>query len=259
MIEKKETAAVAGHEAMTLTSQSHWQATWEGAQATRGFELFDDVAKHLPATPGLSFFEVGCAPGGILGEFCARLNYEAHGIDYATDPRRIEDFLRGESVRVGQIHKADFLKWQPERQYDIVASFGFIEHFEDANAVVDRHFELARPGGFVVITMPNFARGQKVLHWLYDRENLRLHNTKIMNLSFLTSAAQRNNARLIEARYAGGQYAFWLGGDQNLSWLSQRLMWRTDSMMKGISKRMSNDGVNSWFSPYLMAVYQTAI
>ncbi|MBA2733269.1 MAG: hypothetical protein H0U54_10310, partial [Acidobacteria bacterium] len=67
---------------MTLTSQTYWQSVWDREHSGRGFELFEDVARHLPPTPGLSFFEVGCAPGGILAEFCLRMGYEAHGVDY---------------------------------------------------------------------------------------------------------------------------------------------------------------------------------
>jgi 2-polyprenyl-3-methyl-5-hydroxy-6-metoxy-1,4-benzoquinol methylase len=241
---------------MNLTSQTYWQTTWEETQTREGFELFDDVAKHLPQTKGLSFFEVGCAPGGISAEFCTRLGYEANGIDYAADPREIESLIRAKGASVGRIYREDFLKWQPERQYDIVASFGFIEHFEDPDQIVDRHFQLARPGGYVVITVPNFARGQKVLHWLFDRENLRLHNTKCMSLRFLNRAARRNNARLIEARYAGGQYDFWVGGNHKLSWLGMRLMWRTTALLARLSKLLP-DGVNPWFSPFIIAVYRT--
>lgn len=248
-------AAAGEQPAERLTSQTYWQAAWEGASVSRGFELFDDVAAHLPKGPGLSFVEIGCAPGGILAEFCARLGYEAHGVDFAADPREVEEFLRREGVRVGRVHRADFLTWQPESLYDVVASFGFVEHFENADEVVDRHFQLARPGGYVVLSMPNFARGQKLLHWLYDRENLRLHNTKIMNLGFLRRAARRNGARLVEARYAGGQYAFWLGGEQNLSWLRTRLMWRTDAALRRLSGALPA-GQNSLFSPFLFAVYQ---
>ena len=239
----------------TLTTKSHWQETWTQSSPTRGFELFDDLVGHLPTTPGLSFFEIGCAPGGILAEFCVRMNYEANGLDYAVDSHSIESFLRSQGARVGQIFQEDFLKWDPPRQYDIVASFGFIEHFENAAAVVDRHFNFVRPGGLVIITMPHFAHGQKVLHWLYDRKNLRLHNTKIMNLRFLTAAAKRNKAQLLEGRYAGGHYTFWTGGDQ-LSWLNERLMWRTDSLFTRLSKKLP-PGNNALFSPFLMAVYRT--
>jgi 2-polyprenyl-3-methyl-5-hydroxy-6-metoxy-1,4-benzoquinol methylase len=246
----------AAADAATLTTQTYWESAWEGKGARRGFELFDEVARHLPPTPGLSFLEVGCAPGGILAEFCARLGYEAHGVDFAADPREVEEFLRAEGVRVGEVHRADFLTWEPGRLYDVVASFGFIEHFENASEVVDRHFRLAREGGHVCITMPNFARGQKLLHWLYDRENLRLHNTSIMNLAFLRAAARRNGAELLAARYAGGQYAFWVEDDRKLSALSKRLMWRTDSALKRLTGALPAAGVNSWLSPFLVAVYR---
>jgi 2-polyprenyl-3-methyl-5-hydroxy-6-metoxy-1,4-benzoquinol methylase len=242
---------------MNFSSQTYWQSTWEESGTKDGFELFDDVAKHLPHVPGLDFFEIGCAPGGISAEFCARLGYVANGIDYAADPREIENRIRSKGAEVGEIHREDFLQWEPTRLYDIVASFGFIEHFEEPNEVVDRHFKLARPGGFVVITVPNFARGQKVLHWLFDRENLRLHNTKCMNLRFLKEAARRNKAQLIEARYAGGQYDFWVGGNHRLSWFNMRLMWRTTALLGRVAKSLP-EGVNPWFSPFIIAVYRTS-
>ena len=241
---------------MTLTSQAYWQTTWEESRPEESFELYEEVARHLPDTPGLSFFEVGCAPGRITAEFCAKLGYVAHGIDFAADPREIEEYVRSKGARVGEIHREDFLQWQHDRQYDIVASFGFIEHFEDPVPVVDRHFRLARRGGHVVITVPNFARGQKILHWLFDRENLRLHNTRCMNLEFFRAAARRNNARLLEACYAGGQYDFWVGGNHELSWLGTRVMWRTMSLLERVSKSLP-EGTNSWLSPFIVAVYQT--
>lgn len=241
---------------MRLTSQTYWQSAWEETPAREGFELFDDVAAHLPRVPGLSFFEIGCAPGRISAEFSARLGYVVSGIDYAADPRDVENHMRARGARVDKIYREDFLNWQTDERYDIVASFGFIEHFEDPNPVVDRHFQLARPGGHVVITVPNFARGQKVLHWLFDRENLRLHNTKCMSLGFFNAAARRNNARLVAARYAGGQYMFWVGGNHQLDWLSTRLMWRTTAFLDRVSKSLP-EGVNPWFSPFLIAVYQT--
>lgn len=180
--------------------------------------------------------------------------YEANGIDYAADPADIRNFLVSEGSRVGEIYKADFLTWHTSRQYDIVASFGFIEHFENADEVADQHFKLAKPGGYVVIVMPNFASGQRVLHWLFDRENLLRHNTKIMNLSFLKRVAIRNSANLLEARYAGGQYAFW-SEDQTLSWFATRLMWRIDRLLEKVARALPK-GENPLLSPFLFAVYK---
>jgi 2-polyprenyl-3-methyl-5-hydroxy-6-metoxy-1,4-benzoquinol methylase len=243
---------------MTLASQEYWQSVWEETRPQRGFGYFNDVAKHLPlATPTteLSFLEIGCAPGGILAEFCVRLGYTAYGLDYTLSPQKIEAYLRSEGVKVGRVYQNDFLSWQPERQFDVVASFGFIEHFDDPAAVVDRHFELVRPGGYVVITLPNLARGQKIMHWLFDRESLKIHNTRCMNLLFLREAAYRNKACVLEACYAGGKFGFFCDEKQPRAWLAERLMWRTARILKHLCKIIPGE-VNPWFSPYMIAVYQ---
>lgn len=239
---------------MALASREFWESLWSTECPQKGWKYYEYIARHLPVKAGLSFCEIGCAPGGILAEFCARLGYEAHGIDYAVNPESIKEYLRSENIKLGHIHQGDFLSWAPNRQYDIVASFGFVEHFENARSVVDRHFELVRPGGLVVITMPNFARGQKVLNWLFNRELLRIHNTKCMNLAFLRAAARRNDAEIIDIRYAGGHFDFFCV-EQKRSWLTEHYMWRLINLLRHISSLMP-EGVNPVFSPYLIAVYR---
>ena len=132
--------------------------------------------------PGKTFLGNRLAPGRILAEFGRRLDYEVHGVDYAADSAAIERYLRGHGCTVGEVVRADVFDWDPGRTYDVVSSFGVVEHFDDPGPPVDRHFELAAPGGRVVIGLPNFARGQHLLHWLFDRENLRRHNLRCMSL-----------------------------------------------------------------------------
>jgi 2-polyprenyl-3-methyl-5-hydroxy-6-metoxy-1,4-benzoquinol methylase len=239
-----------------LASQEYWETRWEAAGPQRGFNYFDELAAHLPPRAGLDFLEIGCAPGGILAEFCGRLGYVAHGVDYASAPEPITAYLQREGVRVGQIYQADFLTWEPAQQYDVVASFGFIEHFEDAAKVVDRHFHLCRPGGTVILTVPNFGRGQKVLHWLFDRENLRRHNTRCMSIGFFRAAARRQQATLLASRYTGGPFGFWCE-EQPRSWWSQRLMWRSEAFFEQATRLLRLPS-NGWLSPHLYAVYRLA-
>jgi len=237
-----------------LTPQSYWQATWEGKQSWRGFAFFEDIARFLPQQTGGRFMEIGCAPGRILAEFSARLGYEAHGIDYAADPAEIACFLRAEGVRVGAIERVDFLTWEPESRYDVVASFGFIEHFDDPAGIVKRHFDLVKPGGHVVLELPNFARGQKVLNWLFNRQTLRTCNTRCMSLAFMRGVARHNHARLLEARYVGGGFQFFIR-EEKRSWFWERILWRTGWIWKRLNRRFQT-GSNAWFSPYIIAVFQ---
>ena len=112
-----------------LTSKDFWTEYWQPVQSggpPSGFVYLDEVLDVLPRHPGTSFLEIGCGPGGILGDFCRRLGYEAHGIDLATDPKATESYLRASGVAVGRIEEGDFLAWNPGRVYDVVTSFGFI-------------------------------------------------------------------------------------------------------------------------------------
>jgi 2-polyprenyl-3-methyl-5-hydroxy-6-metoxy-1,4-benzoquinol methylase len=241
-----------------LTSQDYWEKHWQ--QYTElddlggGCELFDDVAPFLPPGEGKTFFEVGCAPGRILADFCGRLGFTAHGLDFASDPEVIERNLGKAGIKVGKVHRADFFSWQPEERYDVVASFGFIEHFDDAARVVDRHFEIVKPGGMVVIGMPNFGGAQRALHWLFDRKNLLRHNTRIMNLPFLEEAARRNRAEIVQARYTGGHFSFWL--DEEAPLIARKVVWKVVPPLRGVANRVVPGESNPWFSPFLFAIYR---
>ena len=39
--------------------------------------------------------------------------------------------------------------------FDVVMSRGFIEHFDEPSSVVDRHLDLLKPGGLLVVSIPN--------------------------------------------------------------------------------------------------------
>jgi 2-polyprenyl-3-methyl-5-hydroxy-6-metoxy-1,4-benzoquinol methylase len=240
---------------VNLVASSEWGAHWNSMEEISGFPFFRTVARYLPRKEGVDFFEIGYGAGGILAQFCGTLGYTAHGIEFATDPTRVEAYLVSKGVSIGKLHHGDFEKWRPARRYEVVASFGFVEHFTDANRIVDRHFELVLPGGYVVVGLPNFARGQWLLHKLFDWEMLKGHNVRCMNLAFLRSAANRNNATLIMASYDGGHFSFWDSGRTRRSWLRERLMWRVIGMAKRAASVVPA-GSNSILSPYLLAVYR---
>jgi SAM-dependent methyltransferase len=155
---------------------------------------------------------------------------------------------------VGEIVQADFLTWKPGRQYDVVASFGFIEHFEDPADIVARHFALTKPGGYVVLEMPNFARGQKLLNSVFNPQTIKACNTSCMNLRFFEKVAAANNAKLQDARFVGGGFSFFIR-DEPRPLLWQRILWRTQKPWEWLSKQFPNS-VNSWFSPYMIGVFQ---
>jgi 2-polyprenyl-3-methyl-5-hydroxy-6-metoxy-1,4-benzoquinol methylase len=246
-----------------LTEQRYWEEKALAAgDEEPGFMFFEEIARHLPPGRGLSFLEIGCAPGRILAEFGRRLGYEVHGVDYAADAAALERYLREHGCKVGDVVREDVFDWDPGRTYDVVTSFGVIEHFDDPRPLIDRHFELAAPGGRVVIGLPNFARGQHALHWLFDRPNLRRHNLRCMNLGYLREAAARNGAGVVELRYTGGHYDFWpevtrsarLGVEEDDPRVRASPLSAVHLALRDRARRRPEQG-NPLFSPYILGIF----
>jgi hypothetical protein len=158
--------------------------------------------------------------------------------------------LDGAGVTVGEIWSEDIFQWNPRRRFDIVASFGFIEHFDDPGAAIARHFDLVRPEGTVLIGVPNFARGQWLLHRVFDEEMLRGHNLRAMKRGFLQSAAESCGGTAIRVRYVGGHFGFWLSGRTRRSRFRERAMWQTIRVIKMLARHAPGRS-NPLLSPYL--------
>lgn len=227
------------------------------------FQFSDLIAEHLPPGDGRTLLEVGCAPGRILAQMSAQLGFEAHGIDYAGDPDEMVDYLGRHGAHVGAIENGDFLTWDPGRTFDVVLSHGVIEHFDDPMALVDRHFELTTPGGRVVIGVPNFRLGQNLLHWTFDRENLRRHNLACMRRSFFEAAARRHRARVLYLDFCGGHYDFWrerprsvqLGVAENDPRLLRSPVSAVHLALKALLGSAVEQG-NPVLSPYLLGIFE---
>ena len=56
----------------------------------------------------------------------------------------------------GKAVRADLLTYQTEKKYDLVFSVGLVEHFpiEKTALMVRKHFEMTKPGGYVIIFFP---------------------------------------------------------------------------------------------------------
>lgn len=146
--------------------------------------------RHMPA-PGAEVVEIGSAPGEHLAKLNERFGLVPYGIEYSAsgvDVNRELFAARGLDPR--NVVSIDFfseecLEGYRER-FDVVVSRGFIEHFEDPAQIVDRHLELLKPGGLLVITIPNLRGVNYALTRLFHAELLPMHNLGIMSrLAFL--------------------------------------------------------------------------
>lgn len=130
----------------------------------------------------LDCFEIGCYPGQILSIF-GELGYTLNGIDQTPFVKsKLPVWLISKGFRIGNIMKGNFLKYKTNEKFDVVCSFGFIEHFTNWEEVLMKQTMLVKKNGYLIVETPNFSGYlQRILHSVFDKENYLRHNISSMN------------------------------------------------------------------------------
>ncbi|MBW7970297.1 class I SAM-dependent methyltransferase [Bradyrhizobium sp. BR 10289] len=171
-------------------------------------DLTDLLSAHL--RPGTSVLEVGCAPGKFLLWCALERQAKVSGVEYA--PKSAEatrELFRDMQVPI-DLRTEDFLQTSfPPGSFDLVFSFGVIEHFDDPRPIVRKHVEVLRPGGRAIITVPNYGGFYGTIQSKLDRSNLLLHNLDIMNHQSLSALAPADLSGEVRT-YAWGRLTPWI-------------------------------------------------
>lgn len=108
--------------------------------------------------------EIGSAPGHYSLAFLREFGLQPFGIEYSPKRAAIQrdlwaaHGLPGDHILCGDFFD-DALVDPLLGQFDVAVSFGFIEHFADPALAVKRHLDLLKPGGVLVIMVPNIGHG----------------------------------------------------------------------------------------------------
>ena len=160
------------------------------------------LAEHIPAGQG-DCIEIGCYPGHFQ-PFFGNLGYRLHGIDVIPRVMEMPAWLRDRGLAVGDFWQQNFFAFKPQRQFEIVCSFGFIEHFSAWEDVIARHLDLVAPGGWLVIMSPNFSGAlQKHFHRLLDTDNFRRHYLPAMEPQHWRALAEKQGFLTVFCGYFG--------------------------------------------------------
>lgn len=195
-----------------VVAEEFWDSCW-GKQRPRAYKgppvWHRRVARHLPRRDDWTVFEVGCVPGGFLVYFHKEFGYQLAGLDYVPQLELVQATLAMNGCPPAALVQADFFSYTPEHTYDVVYSGGFIEHFEDYMPAVRNHVKLVRPGGYLLLSVPNFRGAQYLLRSVFDREDLAKHRFEIMKPAVLARAVRSCGMDVLECRPAG-TFGFWV-------------------------------------------------
>jgi len=181
---------------------------------------------HLPKKAQV--VEIGSAPGDFLVKFSKQYDCVPYGVEYSDVGVGLNraTFERHGFDPNNVIH-ADFFDEKFRRQYferfDVVFSKGFIEHFTDMQPLLDRHLDLLKPGGYLLVDVPNFRGVNLPLAKLFDRGAIPRHNIEIMRSDVFEKLFNRPDLEKIACGYYG-TFSFYLFTSDRHSRVRQRAL-----------------------------------
>jgi len=195
-----------------LTGQTFWEDYWEGKPGKQQKktsllirEILKVFDKTLPAQPGLKILEVGGAYGEYLLYLTRRFGYEAHSLDYSRvgNEQTLETFAKA-GLPVAVYERDLFADNNDLPKFDIVYSLGFIEHFDDPLHVVAKHLDLLKPGGILLLGVPNYSGIYRNVLSRLAPSIEETHNMQIMNLATWKVFVDNLPIEPIFTSYVGG-------------------------------------------------------
>jgi SAM-dependent methyltransferase len=171
--------------AEALAPKEHWDESWQRVSLPRIndssllVEYHRIFGMHLKSKEGdLDLLEIGCAASAWLPYFRKYFSCNIFGIDYSPigielTRKNLESQALTGVLALGDILVDDRIF---DREFDVVTSFGFVEHFRHPDRVIVRMSKYLRKGGLFVTGIPNLKGifGEALRH--FRRDLYQIHN-----------------------------------------------------------------------------------
>lgn len=153
-----------------LTDAQYWEENWWQRQRPRRLCLYRDfdfetvhrlraeaqAAGRVPGANAVRVLELGAGGSRVLPYLARRFGYRVFGSDFSpAGCRLLGANLALQKVERGVVCEDLFQSSISDGVFDLVYSSGLVEHFDDTCGVVAEHLRLVRPGGRLVIIVPN--------------------------------------------------------------------------------------------------------
>ena len=186
--------------------KNYWNSIWNKLPPVTLYEgpVYEHhrvLSRFLSNAGGGDAIEIGCASGNYMIYINKEFGYRVDGLDYSDNMEYVRANLSYNGIQDAELLSADFFQTTPTRKYDLVFSGGFAEHFDDHELVVNKHAEWVKPGGLVVIIVPNLTHIHRLLCGWFDPEVLRVHRFTLMRSAALREALEKAGLSVLHCGY----------------------------------------------------------
>lgn len=259
---------------MNITSRSHWEdintirrfrehrsrarwRKWFSTPPARKF-LYQICRRFFPIDPRLKVLEIGCAPGRRLLEFTRQYHYQPYGVEYTeAGAKATREEFRAAGIPEDHCFHSDVFdpgfQLKFKECFDVVVSFGFIEHFTDVIEVIQTHLHFLKPGGRLLIMIPNLRGIYYPLTKFFSPDLLPKHNLNLMKRNVFKASFRSPDLEPLFVGYYGLLNLGMLqdrGGAK--AWLLQSLRWI--QVFLNPLLRLGHSFENPVTSPYLLYI-----
>jgi SAM-dependent methyltransferase len=184
----------------------YWNSIWKKLPPVERYD--GPVYEHHPVLStflsragGGDAIEIGCGTGNYMIYINKEFGYRVDGLDYADNLEYVRANLSYNGIQDAELFRADFFEFLPPKKYDLVLSGGFAEHFDDHELVVRKHADWAKPGGLVVIIVPNLTYIHRLLCGWFAPEVLRVHRFPLMRRAVMRQTLEKAGLRVLHCEY----------------------------------------------------------
>jgi SAM-dependent methyltransferase len=193
-----------------LTDKAFWTNYWESKtdiieKIPKNHTFHHQLETIIASQNTESAIELGGFPGYYAVFLKKYFNLNVTLLDYFIHPPIIGALLKENVLNETDITliESDLFNYQPEKQYDLVLSCGLIEHFNDTADIINKHIRFLKPGGTLLITLPNFKSVNGWLQKNFDFEHYNKHNICSMDINLLEDICKKFNLTDIRVNYYG--------------------------------------------------------
>jgi 2-polyprenyl-3-methyl-5-hydroxy-6-metoxy-1,4-benzoquinol methylase len=152
-------------------------------------------------TQGKTILEIGCARSVWLPYFSKEFGFNVTGIDYSEIGCQQAMQVLSKAEVKGEIVCADFFSAPGSmlKAFDVVVSFGVLEHFQDTAACVAAFSKFLKPGGLLITNIPNLCGLNGLIQKQINRPVFDIHVP--LDKQSLVRFHQMNGLRVISCDY----------------------------------------------------------